>query len=70
MTETSLRKIIQKLLLVCYLFKVNIYAAKISKHNSNHEKNNYSFSDFKRRSIELSGSKKKKTTKNRNNVKT
>ena len=69
MTGTCLRKIIQKLLLVCYLLRVNIYPAKISKHNSNHEKNNYSFIDFKRRSIELSGSKKK-TTKNRNNVKT
>ena len=38
MTRKILRKIIQQLLVMCYMLKMNIYPGYMSKQNSNHEK--------------------------------
>ena len=38
MTRKILRKIIQQLLVMCYMLKMNIYPNYMSKQNSNHEK--------------------------------
>ena len=48
---------------------MNISPAYISKHNSNHEKKNHSFNDFKRIRMALSCSKKIICIIERNNVK-
>ena len=38
MTRKILRKMIQQLLVMCYMLKMNIYPGYMSKQNSNHEK--------------------------------